>query len=95
MNVVVAKDLAGKYFKAEGENADFAAWTPEEKIIPWKVIAEFKGRQLENIRYEQLLPFAQPEEGDPSAFCWATSLPPKTVPVSCIPRPLLVRTTTA
>ncbi|MGN6508346.1 MAG: isoleucine--tRNA ligase, partial [Chitinophaga sp.] len=65
VNVVVAKDLAGKYFKAEGENADFAAWTPEDKIIPWKVIAECKGRQLENIRYEQLLPFAQPEEGDP------------------------------
>ncbi|WP_232826895.1 isoleucine--tRNA ligase [Chitinophaga deserti] len=65
VNVVVAKDLAGKYFKAEGENGDFAAWTPEDKIIPWKVVAGFKGRQLENIRYEQLLPFAQPEEGDP------------------------------
>ncbi|MBO9152595.1 isoleucine--tRNA ligase [Chitinophaga sp. GCM10012297] len=65
INVVLAKDLAGKYFKPEGENGDFEGYTAETKILPWKVIAGFKGNQLENIRYEQLLPFAQPEEGDP------------------------------
>jgi isoleucyl-tRNA synthetase len=65
INVVLAKDLAGKYFKAEGENGDFEAYKPEDKILPWKVLATFKGSQLENIRYEQLLPYALPEEGDP------------------------------
>lgn len=65
INVIVAKDLAGKYFKAEGENADFEAWKPEDKVLPWKILTAFKGSQLENIRYEQLLPYAQPEEGDP------------------------------
>ncbi|HEY9260382.1 isoleucine--tRNA ligase [Chitinophaga sp.] len=65
VNVIMAKVLLGKYFKAEGENADFDAYKEGDKIIPWKILSSFKGSQLENIRYEQLLPFAQPEEGDP------------------------------
>ena len=35
------------------------------KHIPFQVVAEFKGEALEGIRFEQLLPYAQPEEGDP------------------------------
>ncbi len=31
--------------------------TEGDKIIPWKIIAEFKGKDLEGIEYEQLLPF--------------------------------------
>lgn len=63
--VILAKDLLGKYFKAEGENGDFDAYKEGDKLLPWQIITAFKGSQLENIRYEQLLPFAQPEEGDP------------------------------
>lgn len=56
-NVILAKALIGKYFKAEGEGSDFTLHTAESKILPWKVIAEFKGRELEGLRYDQLLPF--------------------------------------
>ncbi|MCY7292695.1 MAG: class I tRNA ligase family protein, partial [Ferruginibacter sp.] len=56
-NVILAKNLVGKYFKEEGENGDFENYTPEIKLIPWKIIAEFKGSELEGIEYEQLLPF--------------------------------------
>lgn len=65
VNVVMAKVLLGKYFKAEGENGDFDAYQEGDKVIPWKILTSFKGSQLENVRYEQLLPFTQPEEGDP------------------------------
>ncbi|RBL93136.1 isoleucine--tRNA ligase [Chitinophaga flava] len=65
VNVVMAKVLLGKYFKAEGENADFAAYKEGDKVIPWKILTSFQGNKLENIRYEQLLPYTQPEEGDP------------------------------
>jgi isoleucyl-tRNA synthetase len=65
VNVIMAKVLLGKYFKAEGENVDVDTYKEGDKIIPWKILGSFKGSQLENIRYEQLLPFAQPEEGDP------------------------------
>ena len=57
INVVLAKDLLPVYFKAEGENADFTGYKEGDKIIPWKVLTSFKGAQLEELRYEQLLPF--------------------------------------
>ena len=56
MNVVLAKALVSKYFKAEGENGDFDNYTSDVKLIPWKIIAEFKGSELDGVEYEQLLP---------------------------------------
>lgn len=56
-NVVVATALLHKYFKPELQNADFAAYNNDNKQIPWTILAEYKGSQLEGIRYEQLLPF--------------------------------------
>ena len=63
--VWIAKDLVSKYFKAEGENGDFAAYKGGDKVIPWKVIDSKKGSELAGWRYEQLLPFVQPTGGDP------------------------------
>ncbi|MEY4876991.1 MAG: hypothetical protein RL708_2140 [Bacteroidota bacterium] len=57
IKVVLAKLLLLKHFKAEGENIDFANYKIGDKIIPWKIISEFKGKDLEGICYEQLLPF--------------------------------------
>ncbi|WP_431213216.1 hypothetical protein ACQ86N_47710 [Puia sp. P3] len=31
--------------------------SPESKILPWKILGEYKGAQLEELRYEQLLPY--------------------------------------
>ena len=56
-NVILAKNLVGKYFKAEAQDSDFTVHTAESKLIPWKIIAGYKGRELEGLRYEQLLPF--------------------------------------
>ncbi|AXY77132.1 isoleucine--tRNA ligase [Paraflavitalea soli] len=57
VNVVLAKDLLGKYFKPEGETADLSAYKEGDKLLPWKILAEFKGSQIEGAQYEQLLPF--------------------------------------
>jgi isoleucyl-tRNA synthetase len=56
-NVILAKALLGKYFKPEGENGDFSAYGAEAKLLPWKIVSEFKGSKLEGIRFEQLLQF--------------------------------------
>ncbi|GAA0528312.1 isoleucine--tRNA ligase [Chitinophaga japonensis] len=63
--VILAKDLVERHFKKEGEDGDFDAYKEGDKIIPWQVLAVCRGSQLEHIRYEQLLPYARPEEGDP------------------------------
>ncbi len=55
INVILAKALVNNYFKAEGENAGFEDYKEGTKVIPWKVLATFKGSELEGITYEQLL----------------------------------------
>ena len=57
VNVILAKNLLAKYFKEEGENGDFEQYNENQKLLPWKVLASFKGKDLEGIEYEQLLPF--------------------------------------
>ncbi len=67
--LVLAKNLLGKYFKPEAENGDFTAYKEGDKVIPWKIVASFKGAALAECRYEQLLPYEanSPEHagGDP------------------------------
>ncbi len=57
INIILAKALLSKYFKAEHENADFAEYKNDGKNIPYKVLSEFKGKELEYSEYEQLLPY--------------------------------------
>jgi len=57
VNVILAKALLGKYFKEEGENGDFENYNADVKLLPWKILAEFKGSEIENCEYEQLLPY--------------------------------------
>jgi isoleucyl-tRNA synthetase len=57
VNVILAKALLNKYFKVEGENGDFENYDESVKLLPWKILAEFKGKDVEGCRYEQLLPY--------------------------------------
>jgi isoleucyl-tRNA synthetase len=63
-NVILAKALVGKYFKPEGENGDFENYTAEQKLLPWKILTACKGKELEGMEYDQLLPYEanSPEE---------------------------------
>ncbi|GAA4302409.1 isoleucine--tRNA ligase [Compostibacter hankyongensis] len=69
VHVILAKPLLGKYFRPEGEGADFEKYQAGDKIIPWQTLAEFKGQALEGMRYEQLMPYpantAEKAGGDP------------------------------
>jgi len=68
VNLILAKVLLNKYFKAEAENSDFESYKPGLKILPWKILSEFKGKDLEGISYEQLLPFEANQTDNPNAF---------------------------
>ena len=57
INVVLAKALIGKYFKAEAENLEFESYKEGDKLIPWRIVASFKGKDMETTGYEQMLPF--------------------------------------
>ncbi|WP_138477213.1 isoleucine--tRNA ligase [Dyadobacter bucti] len=67
VHVVLAKDLIGKYFSDKGLDGDFEGFAAsDKKLLPWSVIKEFKGKDLEGVQYEQLLPYVQPLSDQPA-----------------------------
>ena len=64
ITVIVAKDLANKYFSTENGALKFEDFKVGDKNIPYIIRSEFKGTDLEGLKYEQLLQYAQPEDGD-------------------------------
>ncbi len=60
INAILAKERLGAYFNPKGSEADFT-YQAGDKIIPYRILHEFKGSELAGISYEQLLPFAKPE----------------------------------
>ncbi len=65
ITVILAKDLFSMHFPEKNAELKLEEYQAGQKNIPYKVIAEYKGTELEGMRYEQLLPYVQPEEGDP------------------------------
>jgi len=68
VTVILAKDLVGKYFKAEGENASFSDYVGGDKIIPYTIISTLKGKDLVGLHYEQLMPYVTNEDLEKNAF---------------------------
>ncbi len=64
ITVILGKDLKNKYFPEANAELKLDDYEPGQKKIPFEVAGEFKGKELIGIRYEQLLPYAQPEDGD-------------------------------
>ncbi len=64
IRVILAKNLLGKYFPEKNAELNFDDYKEGDKNIPFKVLVECVGKDLEGIKYEQLLPYSQPEDGD-------------------------------
>jgi isoleucyl-tRNA synthetase len=62
--VILAKDLVGKYFPEKNAGLSFDDYKQGDKNIPFKILTELKGKDFVGLRYEQLLPYAQPKDGD-------------------------------
>lgn len=63
ITVVLAKPLLYVHFNKKAEELELEAYKPGDKLIPFKVIAEYKGTDLVGMEYEQLLPWVNPGEG--------------------------------
>lgn len=68
INVILAKDLMGKYFPEKNIELKFEEYKAGDKNIPFKIVDEFDGNFLETISYEQLLPFVNVDEIKGAAF---------------------------
>lgn len=61
VTVVLAKDLVGAYFSEKNADLDLNAYQAGDKKLPFKVLDEFSGSTLSGVRYEQLIPWIQPD----------------------------------
>src|SRR5690606_38455618 len=66
--VVLARDLVGRYFPEKNKALRLEDYKPGDKAIPYSVLQEFSGSALLGIRYEQLIPYAQPLYDADKAF---------------------------
>lgn len=60
MVCIMAKERVSAYFAADGAEKDFADYKAGDKVVPYRVIAEFSGSDLVGIAYEQLFPWVKP-----------------------------------
>ncbi|MBQ0767799.1 MAG: isoleucine--tRNA ligase [Bizionia sp.] len=72
MNVVLAKPLVNKQFdgkfKRVETKAELLDYKDGDKKIPYFVVKDFIGKDLVGIKYEQLLPYALPNDNPENAF---------------------------
>ena len=62
MTVVLAKPLLYAHFNKKAEGLALEDYKPGDKLVPFKVVGEYKGTDLVGIEYEQLIPWVKPVE---------------------------------
>ena len=72
INVVLAKNLVSKQFDGKFTQVEtkpeLLEYKSGDKKIPFYIVKEFKGNDLVGITYEQLLPYALPNDNPENAF---------------------------
>ncbi|MDD5694451.1 MAG: class I tRNA ligase family protein, partial [Bacteroidales bacterium] len=64
ITVVLARALFANFFPEKNAGLNMNEYEPGQKNIPFEIVGQCIGSDLVGIRYEQLLPYAQPEDGD-------------------------------
>ena len=63
ITVVLAKALLYTHFNKKAEDITLEDYKPGDKLIPFKIVGEYKGPGLVGMEYEQLIPWVNPGEG--------------------------------
>ena len=72
ITVVLAKALLNSHFNPKAADLDLDSYKPGDKLIPFKVVGEYKGSDLVGMEYEQLIPWVKPVDVDNDGN-WAPS----------------------
>ncbi len=64
MTVVLAKALLNMHFNPKAAELALEDYKPGDKLVPFKVVGEYKGTDLVGMEYEQLLPWVKPVSVD-------------------------------
>ncbi|MDO4159197.1 MAG: isoleucine--tRNA ligase [Prevotellaceae bacterium] len=58
--VILAEARIPAYFNPKGAEMDLADYKKGDKVIPYKVVARYKGPELVDMKYKQLMPMISP-----------------------------------
>ena len=64
VTVILAKALFNKYFPEKNKKIKLSEYVEGDNPIPFEILQEIKGSDLEGLSYEQLLPYAHPLDGE-------------------------------
>jgi len=68
VSVVLAKDLVNSHFKAKAKDLKLEDYKEGDKLIPFEISQTFKGKDLVETRYEQLMDYVTSEDLEKNAF---------------------------
>lgn len=63
ISAVVATALIPSLFNPKAQGIELSDYHPGDKLIPFKIVASYKGTELEGMEYEQLMPWVNPGKG--------------------------------
>ncbi|MDD4923032.1 MAG: class I tRNA ligase family protein, partial [Bacteroidales bacterium] len=63
MTCILARDLVSAHFNPKAADLELDSYKAGDKLVPFKVLNEFKGSELVGMEYEQLIPWVNPGEG--------------------------------
>ena len=61
VTVIVAEELLNSIFNSKAKDIALADYKPGDKLVPWEVVAKYKGSELTGMRYKQLIPWMTPD----------------------------------
>ncbi len=61
VTVIVAEELLNSVFNPKAKDIALADYKPGDKLVPWEVVAKYKGSELTGMRYKQLIPWMTPD----------------------------------
>ena len=59
--VVIAQKLVSAYFNPKNAKLSFDDYKVGDKKVPFELLEEYTGKQLEGVKYEQLIPWIKPD----------------------------------
>ena len=61
VTVIVAEELLNSVFNPKAKDIALADYKLGDKLVPWEVVAKYKGSELTGMRYKQLIPWMTPD----------------------------------
>lgn len=68
VSVILAKDLVNSHFKAKAKDLKLEDYSAGDKLIPFEIAQTFKGKDIVETRYEQLMSYVSSQELEQNAF---------------------------